>query len=163
MRPSRIMLSGSCRRYTRAGIPMACTTRSERPISMRRIHLTGMAYGGTPNTSTMVATPAGVSGIPRTEQNYRVLAYIGRAMLWSVTELGFDGFRIDHTYGMPFYFFEQTLPWVEAKARQRRGNLFSLILVHEDHDRKDYTARVGDVVQSKGYEGLVHALTQQDI
>jgi len=100
---------------------------------------------------------------PRTEQNYRVLAYIGRAMLWSVTELGFDGFRIDHTYGMPFYFFEQTLPWVEAKARQRRGNLFSLILVHEDHDRKDYTARVGDVVQSKGYEGLLHALTHQDI
>jgi hypothetical protein len=100
---------------------------------------------------------------PRTEQNYRVLGYIGRAMLWSVTELGFDGFRIDHTYGMPFHFFEQTLPWVEAKARERRGGDFHLLLVHEDHDRKDYTARVGDVVQSKGYEGLLHALTHQDV
>jgi len=98
---------------------------------------------------------------PRTEQNYRVLAYIGRAMLWSVTELGFDGFRIDHTYGMPFHFFEQTLPWVEAKARERRGEDFNLLLVHEDHDRKPYTARVGDVVQSKGYEGLLDALTHQ--
>jgi hypothetical protein len=100
---------------------------------------------------------------PRTEQNLRVLAYIGRVMQWAATELGADGFRIDHTLGMPYYFFEQTLPWVEMKVRETRGDDAYLLLVHEDHDRKDYSARVGDIVQSKGYEGLMHALTHQDV
>jgi hypothetical protein len=100
--------------------------------------------------------------VPSTEQNFRVLAYIGRAMRWAVTELGIDGFRIDHALGMPFYFFEQTLPWVEMKAREQRGEDSYVILVLEDHDRKAYTARVGDIVQSKGYEGLLHALARQD-
>lgn len=100
---------------------------------------------------------------PKTDQNYRVLAYIGRVMRWAATELGADGFRIDHTLGMPFHFFEQTLPWAEMKVREARGDDAYLILVHEDHDRKDYSARVGDIVQSKGYEGLLHALTHQDV
>lgn len=100
---------------------------------------------------------------PRTAQNMRVLAYIGRAMLWAVTELGADGFRVDHTLGMPYHFFEQTLPWVESRMRSSRGEEAFLLLVHEDHDRKDYSARVGDVVQSKGYEGLLHALAHQDV
>jgi glycosidase len=101
---------------------------------------------------------------PRTAQNLRVLAYIGRAMLWAASDLGADGFRLDHTLGMPYFFFEQTLPWVESRLRARRGDDdASLLLVHEDHDRKDYTARVGDVVQSKGYEGLLDALTHQDV
>jgi hypothetical protein len=100
---------------------------------------------------------------PRTEQNYRVLAYIGRVMRWAATELGADGFRIDHTLGMPYYFFEQTLPWIEMKVRENRGDGGHLILVHEDHNRKDYSARVGDVVQSTGYKGLLQALTNQDI
>lgn len=99
---------------------------------------------------------------PRTQQNYRVLAYIGRVMRWAVTELGADGFRIDHTLGMPYHFFEQTLPWVEMKMREDRGEDAHLILVHEDHNRKDYSARVGDVVQSMGYKGLLQALTDRD-
>lgn len=100
---------------------------------------------------------------PRTEQNLRVLAYIGRAMLWALTELGADGFRIDHTLGMPYYFFEQTLPWVEMKMREKRGADAWMILIHEDHNRKDYSACVGDIVQSKGYEGLLHALADRDV
>ena len=100
---------------------------------------------------------------PRTEQNHKVLAYIGRAMLWGVTALGLDGYRIDHTLGMPYHFLEQTLPWVESRARQRRGDGFNMILVHEDHDRKDYTARVGDVVQSMAYKGLLDDLARQDV
>ncbi|MGV1009517.1 MAG: hypothetical protein ACOYBY_13030 [Dermatophilaceae bacterium] len=100
---------------------------------------------------------------PRTPQNYSVLAYIGRVMRWAAVELGADGFRIDHTLGMPYYFFEQTLPWVESKLRERRGLSGHLILVHEDHDRKDYSARVGDVVQSTGYMGLLGALNGQDV
>ncbi len=100
---------------------------------------------------------------PKTEQNYRVLAYIGRVMRFAATELGVDGFRFDHALGMPYYFFEQTLPWVEMKVRERRGDGAYLLLVHEDHDRKDYSARVGDIVQSKGYEGLLHFLTHQDV
>lgn len=100
---------------------------------------------------------------PRTEQNYKVLAYIGRAMLWAVTDLGFDGFRIDHALGMPYYFFEQTLPWVEWRARVRRGDDFNLIIVHEDHNRQEYSARVGDVVQSMAYKGLLDDLARQDI
>lgn len=100
---------------------------------------------------------------PRTEQNYHVLAYIGRVMRWAATELGVDGFRIDHTLGMPYYFFEQTLPWVEMKIREGRGDGAHMILVHEDHDRKDYSARVGDVVQSTGYKWLLQALTDQDV
>lgn len=100
---------------------------------------------------------------PKTEQNHRVLAYIGRVVRWAATELGVDGFRFDHSLGMPYYFFEQTLPWVEMKVREDRGDDAYLLLVHEDHDRKDYSARVGDIVQSKGYEGLLHALTHQDV
>lgn len=100
---------------------------------------------------------------PRTPQNYSVLAYIGRVMRWAAVELGADGFRIDHTLGMPYSFFEQTLPWVESKLRERRGSSGHLILVHEDHDRKDYSARVGDVVQSTGYMGLLEALNDQDV
>ncbi|MGQ0777323.1 MAG: alpha-amylase family glycosyl hydrolase [Pseudonocardiales bacterium] len=97
---------------------------------------------------------------PRTDQNWRVLDYLGRVMRWAVMDLGIDGFRIDHALGMSYAFFEQTLPWVEMEARAAGKE--SLLLVHEDHDRKDYTARVGDIVQSKGYEGLLHALTHQD-
>ena len=98
---------------------------------------------------------------PHTEQNWRVLDYLGRVLRWAVVDLGIDGFRVDHALGMPYVFFEQTLPWVEMEARAAgRG---PLLLVHEDHDRKDYTARAGDVVQSKGYEGLLHALTHQDV
>ena len=82
-------------------------------------------------------------------------------MRWAVLDLGFDGFRIDHTLGMPYPFFEQILPWVEMEAR-RAGRL-SIVLVHEDHDRKDYSARVGDVVQSKRYEELLDALLYQDV
>lgn len=100
---------------------------------------------------------------PQTEQNDKVLAYIGRAMLWAVTELGFDGFRVDHSLGMPYVFYEQILPWVEWRARSSRGEDFSLLLVHEDHDRKDYSARVGDVVQSMAYKGLLDNLARQDV
>ncbi len=100
---------------------------------------------------------------PRTRQNERVLAYIGRAMAWAAIDLGADGFRIDHALGMPFSFFEQTLPWVEMKVRERRGADAYLLLIPEDHDRKDYSARVGDIVQSKGYEQLLDALTHQNI
>jgi len=100
---------------------------------------------------------------PSTQQNYRVLSYIGRVMAWAATEFNIDGYRIDHALGMPFYFFEQTLPWVEMKVRESRGETGHLILVPEDHDRKDYTARVADIVQSKGYEQLLHALTHQDL
>jgi glycosidase len=101
--------------------------------------------------------------VPRTQQNYKVLAYIGRAMSWAVNELGADGFRIDHTFGMPFHFFEQTLPWVEMKLREKRGNAASLILVHEDHDRKNYTARVGDVIQSNSYMDLLRAFASRNL
>lgn len=100
---------------------------------------------------------------PRTEQNLHVLAWIGRAMLWAATDLGADGFRIDHTYGMPYYFFEQTLPWVEMKMREKRGDDAFLLLVHEDHNRKRYSAGVGDVVQSKEYETLLGRLNGQDV
>jgi hypothetical protein len=100
---------------------------------------------------------------PRTAQNYRILAYIGRAMRWAATELGADGFRIDHALGLPFYFFEQTLPWGEMKIREDRGSDGHPILVLEDHDRKDYSARVGDVVQSTGHKWLPQALRDQDV
>jgi hypothetical protein len=101
--------------------------------------------------------------IPSTPQNFHVLAYIGRAMAWAATELGVDGFRIDHALGMPFYFFEQTLPWVEMKARERRGPKTSLLWVPEDHDRKDYTSCVSDVIQSMGYKALLDAFAAQDV
>jgi len=101
--------------------------------------------------------------IPVTPQNFHVLAYIGRAMAWAVTELGVDGFRIDHALGMPFHFFEQTLPWVEMKARERRGPGTSLIWAPEDHNRKDYTRCVADVIQSMGYMELLAAFAAQDV
>ena len=100
---------------------------------------------------------------PRTEQNLRVLAWIGRAMLWAVTDLGVDGFRVDHGLGMPYFFFEHTLPWVEMKMREKRGNDAALLLVVEDHDRKRYSASVGDVVQSNEYESLLHRLDGGDV
>ncbi|GAB3344861.1 alpha-amylase family protein [Modestobacter lapidis] len=111
-------------------------------------------HGGHAGEQRWVATSA---------QNQRVLDYIGRAMRWAVTELGFDGFRVDHALGMPFSFFEQVLPVVEMEARRVRGADSSLLIVLEDHDRKDYSARVGDVVQSKGYEELLHALADRDV
>jgi hypothetical protein len=46
---------------------------------------------------------------------------------------------------------------------RRRTQKDSLIWVLEDHDRKDYSARVGDIVQSKGYEKMLDALLQQDV
>lgn len=101
--------------------------------------------------------------IPSTPQNFRVLAFIGRAMAWAVTELGVDGFRIDHALGMPFHFFEQTLPWVEMKAREKRGPNASLIWVPEDHDRKSYTSCVSDVIQSMGYMDLLRGFAEQDV
>jgi len=93
-----------------------------------------------------------------TEQNQRVLGYIAHALLWAVVELGVDGFRVDHTYGMPIEFFTQTLPWVEFEARKMRSGFDALILFHEDHDRKQFSANVGDVVQSKWYEAILHGL-----
>ena len=93
--------------------------------------------------------------IPRTEQNWRVLAYIGRAMEWAVRELGVDGFRVDHTFGMPFAFLELILPRVERRTRP-------LLLVHEDHNRKRYTAGVGDVTQANAYFGLLEAFARRD-
>lgn len=101
--------------------------------------------------------------IPATPQNYHVLAYIGRVMAWAVTELGADGFRIDHALGLPFHFFEQTLPWVEMKARERRGPGTSLIWAAEDHDRKDYTRCVADVIQSTGYMELLRSFAAGDV
>lgn len=91
----------------------------------------------------------------------KVLEYVERVLRWAVVDLGVDGFRIDHALGMPHAFFQQTLPAVEAAARAAGKD--SLVLVHEDHDRKDYTARVGDVVQSKGYERFMHALAHSDV
>ena len=99
---------------------------------------------------------------PSHEQNWRVLEYIAHAMLWAVVKLGVDGFRVDHTYGMPYVFFTQTLPWVEHEARKLRPGFESLILFHEDHDRKPFSANVGDVVQSKGYEGILHQLAHHN-
>jgi Alpha amylase, catalytic domain len=43
---------------------------------------------------------------PRTDQNWRVLDYLGRVMRWAIVDLGIDGFRIDHALGMPYAFFE---------------------------------------------------------
>lgn len=100
---------------------------------------------------------------PATEQNWRVLNYIANAMLWAVVELGVDGFRVDHAYGMPIEFFTQTIPWVEAKARILRSGFEGLILFHEDHDRKNFSANVGDVVQSKWYEEILHSFADGDI
>jgi glycosidase len=101
--------------------------------------------------------------VPSTAQNYRVLEYIGRAMAWAATEIGVDGFRIDHALGMPFHFFEQTLPWVEMKVRAQRGPDAALIWAPEDHNRKDYTSCVADVIQSSGYIGVLRALAAQNV
>ncbi len=101
--------------------------------------------------------------VASTPQNFHVLAYIGRAMAWAVTELGVDGFRIDHALGMPYHFFEQTLPWVEAQARVQRGPDAALIWVAEDHERKEYTRCVSDVIQSTGYRTVLEAFQQQDV
>lgn len=101
--------------------------------------------------------------IPTTLQNIHVLDYIGRAMLWAVTVLGIDGFRIDHALGMPYHFFQQTLPWIESEARKVRGADFDLLIIPEDHDRKLYSRRVSDVLQSKRYEELLHALTHRHV
>jgi glycosidase len=101
--------------------------------------------------------------VPSTPQNYRVLEYIGRAMAWAATEIGVDGFRIDHALGMPFHFFEQTLPWVEMKVREQRGPDATMIWAPEDHNRKDYTSCVADVIQSMGYMDVLRALAAQDI
>jgi glycosidase len=108
-------------------------------------------------------SPADRMWYPRTPQNLRVLAYIGRAMAWAATELGVDGFRIDHCLAMPFHFFEQTLPWVEMQVRERRGPSTSMIWVMEDHDRKEYTGCVADVVQSSDYMGVLWAFADQDV
>jgi hypothetical protein len=101
--------------------------------------------------------------VPATTQNYRVLDYIGRAMAWAAIELGVDGFRIDHALGMPFHFFEQTLPWVEMKVREKRGADAALIWAPEDHNRKDYTSCVADVIQSMGYMGILSALRDKNV
>lgn len=97
-----------------------------------------------------------------TEQNWKVLAYIGNAMLWAVVELGVDGFRIDHSYGMPIEFFTQTIPFVEKDARKLRQDFEALILIHEDHDRKQFSANVGDVVQSKWYEAILEGFAHRN-
>lgn len=91
-------------------------------------------------------------------QNWKVLKYIGRAMLWAVIELGVDGFRIDHAYGMPIQFFSQIIPWVEIEAKKYRTNFQSLIIFHEDHDRKEESANWGDKIQSNGYEKVLHSI-----
>jgi glycosidase len=101
--------------------------------------------------------------VPATAQNYRVLDYIGRAMAWAAIELGVDGFRIDHALGMPFHFFEQTLPWIEMKVREKRGPDASLIWAPEDHNRKDYTSCVADVIQSMGYMGILRSLADHNV
>jgi hypothetical protein len=100
---------------------------------------------------------------PSTEQNWNVLHYIENAMVWAVVELGVDGFRVDHTYGMSIEFFTQTIPRVEARARRLRPGFEGLILFHEDHDRKQFSANVGDVVQSKWYEAILHSLAYRDV
>nr|VFK10027.1 MAG: Alpha amylase, catalytic domain [Candidatus Kentron sp. LPFa]VFK28856.1 MAG: Alpha amylase, catalytic domain [Candidatus Kentron sp. LPFa] len=100
-----------------------------------------------------------------TEQNWKVLAYIGNAMLWVVVKLGVDGFRIDHSYGMPVEFFTQTIPWVEKKARALRPGFEGLILFHEEHDheRKRFAANVGDVIQAKWYEAILQGFSHRDV
>nr|VFK79684.1 MAG: Alpha amylase, catalytic domain [Candidatus Kentron sp. SD] len=102
---------------------------------------------------------------PTTAQNWKVLAYIGNAMLWAVVKLGVDGFRIDHSYGMPVEFFTQTIPWVEKKARKLRAGFDGLILFHEEHDpeRKQFAANVGDVIQAKEYEKILQGFSHRNI
>lgn len=97
-----------------------------------------------------------------TKENQKVLEYIGRVMLWAVTELGIDGFRIDHCVGMPFEFFTQTIPWVEMKAKELRSGFNGLILLNEDHDRKQFTTNVGDIVQSTWYMELLKGFGQKN-
>lgn len=92
-----------------------------------------------------------------------MLAYSGLAMAWSRTEFGVDGFRINHVFGMPFHFFEQTLPWVKMTVREKRGPGASMIWVPEDHNRKEYTTCVGDVIQATGSMGMLQAFADLDI
>ncbi len=104
--------------------------------------------------------------VPREQkQNWKVLDYIGNAMLWATVKLGVDGFRIDHSYGMPVEFFTQTIPWVEKKARALRPGFEGLILFHEEHDpeRKRFAANVGDVIQAKWYEAILQGFSHRDV
>ncbi len=99
----------------------------------------------------------------RNEQNYKVLDYLGRAMLHATVFLGVDGWRIDHSTGMPDQYFYETLPKYQAAVDRYFGQSHPIFIMAEDHDRKTWTAKVSDLVQSKWYEEIMHSMNHQDV
>lgn len=97
-----------------------------------------------------------------TPENQYVLDYLGRIMFHAVTFLGVDGFRIDHTTGMPDQFFFETLPKLQADVDDYRGQSSPVFMMSEDHDRKNFTAQVSDLVQSKWYEQIQNNMLNQN-
>lgn len=98
-----------------------------------------------------------------TEENQRVLDYLARIMFHAVTWLGVDGFRIDHTTGMPDQFFFETLTKLQGDVDEHDGQSRPIFIMAEDHDRKSFTAQVSDIVQSKWYEQIQHAMNSEDV
>jgi glycosidase len=98
-----------------------------------------------------------------TKENRLVLDYLGRVMMHAVTFLGVDGFRIDHTTGMPDQFFYETLPTMQAMVDKQAGKSRPVFIMSEDHDRKSWTAQVSDLVQSKWYEQIMDAMNQENV
>lgn len=92
-----------------------------------------------------------------TIENQKVLDYLERIMFHAAKFFGVDGFRIDHTTGLPDQFFFETLPKLQAKMDR------PLFIMAEDHDRKTWTAQVSDLVQSKWYEQIIDHMNHENV
>lgn len=95
----------------------------------------------------------------RSEQNEKVLNWLGRAMAHAVIALGADGFRIDHGTGMPDQFFQETLNRAQRIVDRARGAHSPLFLMAEDHDRKAWIGNHVDYIQARWWEKIIHATT----
>lgn len=97
------------------------------------------------------------------EENHLVLDYLGRIMFHAVVFLGIDGFRIDHSTGLPDQFFFETLPKLQAQVDEHKGLSHPIFIMAEDHDRKNFTAQVTDIIQSKWYEEIQNHMTKENV
>jgi hypothetical protein len=95
-------------------------------------------------------------------QQEKVRDWIARWMAHAATALGIDGFRIDHSNGMAENFLNQTLTKAQRITDKVLGHHKPLFMMPEDHDRKDWTAKRVDLIQSEGWHNLIHAMAHGD-
>jgi 1,4-alpha-glucan branching enzyme len=90
-------------------------------------------------------------------QQVKVRDWIARWMAHAATELGVDGFRIDHSNGMAENFLNRTLTQAQRLTDKYLGHHKPLFMMPEDHDRKGWTAQRVDLIQSEWWHALLDA------